>query len=80
MLRWQMLHAAVDFEVDEGADELRSEALALLSPGARHDNIVRLEGIVLTDAHKVKLLVFELADEGSLDKHIHRLITPPDGR
>ena len=60
--------------------ELRSEALALLAPGARHDNIVRLLGVVPDDDHHVKQLVFELAEEGSLDKHIQRLLRAPDGR
>ena len=58
---------------------IREEALALLSPSARHDNIVRLEGVVTEGSGVLKLLVFELAEEGSLNSHIERLVAA-DGR
>ena len=88
----QMLLSLLDFElycIEEGSPEhaaqvaaLREEALALLRPSARHENIVKLLGVIVEEgAHRgVKSLVFELADEGSLDKHIQRLLAPPDGR
>ena len=55
------------------------EAVLLLSPGARHDNIVRLLGVVL-DVGRVRQLVFELADEGTIENHIRRLLTSSDNR
>ena len=61
-------------------DSVDKEALSLLSPGARHDNIVRLEGVVLDADRRIKRLVLERADEGPLDQHIQRLLSPPDGR
>ena len=80
-----MLHSMIDQEragIDPGSPEyefeaqiLCEEAMALLSPGARHDNIVRLQGVIQGSGGSVRQLVFELADEASLDTHIRRLLT-----
>ena len=88
-----MLHTLLDLKlngIQVGSTEhtaqvaaLREEALALLRPSARHENIVKLLGVIVEEGasrRAVKSLVFELADEGSLDKHIQRLLAPPDGR
>ena len=86
----QMLHALLNVDLygvkpdtPEYAHlvaELRKEALALLAPAARHDNIVKLLGVLLNDTRDLKALVFELADEGSLDNHVTRLVTRCGGR
>ena len=78
----QMGHSklGVEFGFDEEASEYQpelEEAMLLLSPGARHDNVVRLLGVVL-DVGRVRQLVFELADEGSIENHIGRLLTSSD--
>ena len=55
------------------ASTLCREASMLVSPAARHENIVRLHGIIADEGGLVCQLVFELADQGSLDVHIRRV-------
>ncbi len=47
----------------------------MLTPTARHDNVVRLLGVVLEDDRFVKYLVFELATEGSVEAFIARQLS-----
>ena len=64
----------------DATEALKQRALFLASAPCRHDNLVRLVGVTLDGTVGVQSFVFELADEGSIDKHIHRLVTPPGGR
>ena len=74
------LHGPVLTPRREDAEAMKQRALFLASAPCRHDNLVRLVGVTLDDTRGVQSFVFELADEGSIDKHIHRLVTPPGGR
>ena len=60
----------------EQTASLVAEALLHLSPNARHANVVQLLGVVVGGDFHAKSLVFELAEEGSLARHIARLLAP----